>query len=178
MRVIPLLTLIVIIGFIYIYNTNRFQSLFLDDFYDDIAYIKFDVIRKNETISIPINHKYKTCYDLGITVPGKKFSAYPNEGPGQLRYKFISNGNLLIEGVTKRFSRHSIGGNDKHTILKLIVFDLPLRKQVDDLTIKLTVVEPFSFLEEYKGHTSIVINPNYSAKFGKCYNEKLRIEQP
>lgn len=151
--------------------------MFFDDYYDYIVESKYDVLHKGEQTSIDIKFKYRTCYDLGIAVPGQKFSAYTKEGPGKLKYEFISNDQILIKGITKPFTRHSSGGNDKYSILKLIVFDLPFQKQADDLTLRLTVVEPFSFLSEYKGNTSIVINPNYSAKFGKCYNETLRIEQ-
>ena len=46
-----------------------------------------------------------------------------------------------------------------------------------ELSLELEVVEPFSFMEEYKGQTSIVINPNYNPDFNECYDEDLRIEQ-
>lgn len=151
--------------------------MFFDDFYKNIIEMKFDILKKENKISIPIKYKYKTCYDLGIAVPGKHLMAYRKEGPGRLHYKFLSNGDLLTEGVTFPVSRHHMGGNDDYTTLKLMVFDLPIKGQSDDLILELEVIEPFSFISEYEGQTSIVINPNYETKVGGCYNESLRIIQ-
>ena len=73
--------------------------------------------------------------------------------------------------------KYSKGGYKGLSTLRLMVFDLPFRDEEDGLTLKLTVIKLFLFLEKYKGHTSVVVTPNYTAKFGECYNEELRIEQ-
>ncbi|SKA98671.1 hypothetical protein SAMN02745704_02941 [Paucidesulfovibrio gracilis DSM 16080] len=177
MRVLRFFTVLMVISAIFFYNTTWFQSMFSDDFYKNIAEIQFDVLHKGNTISIPIKYKYKTCYDLGIAVPGKHLMAYRKEGPGRLHYKFISDGNMLTEGFTRPVSRHNMGGNDDYTALLLMVFDLPLKENVRNVILELEVVEPFTFLAEYKGQTSIIINPNYEPKVGGCYNESLRIIQ-
>lgn len=59
----------------------------------------------------------------------------------------------------------------------LIVFDLPFAGE-PNVVLHLEVVEPFVGLSEFKGETSIVIDPDYNAKVCKCYNEDLRIEKP
>ena len=178
MRYLLALLLAVLLGFAYISSTIRFKSIFHDDFYHYIVNTPFDVTQKNETVIIPISHKYDICHDLGIDIPGNKFGAYPKYGPGKLRYKFISKEEILADGIIDVLSTHSLGGMNENTTILLMVFDLPFKENIDNLTLELTVVEPFSFLEEYKGQTSIVINPNYSDKFDKCYNDELKIEQP
>ena len=57
-----------------------------------------------------------------------------------------------------------------------MVFDLPFPAP-GDVILQLEVVEPFSFMKEYEGHTSIIINPDYCPKFDECYHEDLRINQ-
>lgn len=178
MRYLLVILLSLLLCFAYISGTIRFKSIFHDDFYSYIVNTPFDVTRKNETLSININNKYGVCHDLGIDIPGNKFGAYPKYGPGKLKYRFISKDKVLAEGVIDVLTTHSLGGMNNSTTILLMVFDLPFKGNINDLVLELTVIEPFSFLEEYKGQTSIVINPNYSDKFDKCYNEELRIEQP
>lgn len=166
-----------VISAVYFYNTTWFQSMFFDDFYKNIAEVRFDIFKNRNKILIPINYKYNTCYELDIAIPGKNLISYRKEGSGILHYKFLSNGSLLTEGVTYMVSRHHMGGNDDYTTLKLMVFNLPIKGQSDDLILELEVIEPFIFISEYEGQTSIIIKPNYETKVGGCYNESLRIIQ-
>lgn len=163
---------------VYFYNTIWFHSFFLyDSFYENIVDVSFDVTKKGESILIPIKYTYKTCYDLAIAVPGRELSDSRRTGKGQLGYVFISEGKVVADGITQPVSRHGWGGTDEVSIRNLMVFDLPFPGASKDLLLELTVLEPFSFMQEYKGQTSIVINPGYTPKFDKCYNEDLRIKQ-
>lgn len=168
-------TLILAIG-IYSYNTTWFQSMFNRNFYDNIVDVKLDVTKKGDKISIPLLFNHNGCYCLGIRVPGRELSDSLPTGRGTLRYQFVSSGTVVAEGVTQPVTRRGWGGNDKVSIRKLMVFDLPLPYASEDLILRLEVIEPFSFLNEYKGQTSIDIRSNYEPKAGKCYDEDLRIE--
>ena len=166
---------IVAVG-IYFYNTIWFQSLFNESFYNSIVNIKLDVTKKGEKISVPLLFKYDSCYCLGIKIPGREASDSLLTGKGVLRYQFILNETVVTEGVTQPVTRRGWGGDDEVSIRKLMVFDLPLPYGSKELTLRLEVIEPFSFLDGYKGQTSIDIRPNYEPKAGKCYDEDLRID--
>ena len=173
------LALVVIIGFVFFYNTIWFQSFFLyKEFYKNIVNVHFDVTQKDAVISIPIHYHYKTCYDLGVAVPESVFLHSDKTGKGKLGYKFISAGKLLADGITNPVSHFHWTGGDDFSKIVLMVFDLPFPGASSDLTLELEVIEPFSFMSKYKGQTSIIINPDYNADVGKCYNDKLRINQP
>ena len=89
-KILAVLLLLLAVA-VYVFNTNRFQAFFLvKSFYADIADMPFDVTRKGERITIPIKFKYKTCYDLGIKVPGRELSDTGMVGEGLLGYKFAS----------------------------------------------------------------------------------------
>lgn len=173
---IALIVLIAVGG--YFYSTNWFQSFFLtESFYKDIALVPFDIATKGEQTTIPINFKHKTCYTLGIQVPGTEAFHSKPTGKGRLEYKFITGGKVIAEGVTQPVPRKGWGGDDHVSIRKLMVFDLPFRGFSKELSVELEVVEPFGFIQGYRGQTSIVIRPNYEPKVGGCYNEDLRIAQ-
>lgn len=167
--------IILVASSIYIYNTMWFQSLFNDSFYNSIVDVPFDVTKKGSLISVPLKFNYKSCYCLGIKVPGRELSDSLRTGKGQLWYQFQSNGVVITEGVTQPVTRRGWGGNDLYSIRKLMIFDLPFPTASKELVLKLEVVEPFSFMKGYKGQTSIDIRPNYEPKAGKCYDEDLRI---
>lgn len=164
-------------GGVYFYNTNWFQAFFFNEtFYENIADVPFDVLKKGERISIPLKYKYSTCYDVAVAVPGRELSNSRKTGEGRLGYQFISNGEILASGITKPVVRRGWGGGDDTSIRSLVVFDLPFPAP-GDVILQLEVVEPFSFMKEYEGHTSIIINPDYCPKFDECYHEDLRINQ-
>lgn len=177
MKKLAIALVLLFAGGTHLYNSNWFQAFFHNkSFYKNIAEVSFDVTTKGEQIVIPINFKYNTCYELGIQLPRvKAFNSKPT-GKGQLGYRFVSDGKVVADGITRPVPRHGWGGDDHYSIRKLMVFDLPFPKVSHELYIELEVIEPFVFMEEYKRQTSIVISPNYEPKFNKCYNEDLRIE--
>jgi hypothetical protein len=165
-------------GGVYFYNTNWFQAFFRNEtFYETIADVPFDVLKKGERISIPLKYKYDTCYDVAVAVPGRELSDSRATGEGRLKYQFVSDGEILASGVTQPVVRRGWGGDDDVSIRPLMVFDLPFPEAPGDVILQLEVVEPFGFMQEYEGHTAIVINPDYTPKFDKCYHEDLRIDQ-
>ena len=164
------------VGSIYFYNTNWFQSSFIGSFYDPIAEVPLDVTMKGERISIPLKYEYETCYDLGVKVPGRELFVSRKTGKGLLKYKFVSDWNVVAEGITHPTNSRRWDVGDEMSVPLLLVFDLPFPGAANNLMLELEVVEAFSYLEEYKGQTSIIISPNYEPKVGKCYNENLRIE--
>ncbi|WP_319469498.1 hypothetical protein [uncultured Pseudodesulfovibrio sp.] len=96
-------------------------------------------------------------------------------GSGLLKYRFTSWGRLLAEGYTHEPNRHHLGLKQGITSINLLVFELPFPGAFGDLDMELEVVEPFNFLKPYSGKINCKINPDYSAKFGKCYNENLML---
>ncbi|WP_316897612.1 hypothetical protein [Pseudodesulfovibrio indicus] len=163
---------------VYVFNTNRFQAFFFNEtFYENIVDLPYDVLKKGERISIPLKYKYDTCYDVAVAVPGRELSDSRESGDGRLMYQFVSEGKILASGVTKPIVRRGWGGSDAISIRPLMVFDLPFSEAHGDVILQLEVVEPFLFMKEYEGHTTIVINPDYAPKFDKCYHEDLRIDQ-
>lgn len=170
------IVLFIVAGCIYSYNTIWFQSMFNGSFYDSLVDVPFDVLEKGERITLPIKYKHKTCYAVGVAVPGRELSDARKTGEGRLGYTFLSEGNILAHGVTQSVIGQGWSGDDHISIRPLMVFDLPFPKSTGDLVLELEVIEPFSFMEAYKGRTSIVIRPDYEPKVGKCYDEDLRIQ--
>ncbi|QJB55827.1 hypothetical protein [Pseudodesulfovibrio sp. zrk46] len=163
---------------IYLYNTNQFQAFFASkSFYANIVDVPFDVTSKGKQTTLPLKHKFNTCYDLSIAIPGREALDSRYEGKGQLAYQFISEGTVIADGITQPVHAQKWTGNERASICKLMVFDLPFPKASDDLVLRLEVTEPFDFLQEHKDNTFIVIAPNYSSKFDECYDEDLRITQ-
>lgn len=175
-RTILIAALTVTIG-IYAYNTPLFRSIFVSDaFFADIIQIPFDVLNKDETVSIPLRYKYDTYYELEIVVPGRELSDAYATGKGRLLYRFISNGKTLATGKTRQVGRHNWGGDDAVSRLAIMTFDLPFEGESDDLILELRVIEPFAFMSKYKGSLSIAVSPAYSPKVGNMH-EDLRIDQ-
>lgn len=168
--------LIIIAGCAYFYNTMWFQSIFNDSFYESLVDVPFNVLKKGEEITVPLKHKYKTCYEVGVAVPGRELSDSRKTGKGLLGYKFVFKGKILASGVTQPVVGQGWSGDDHISIRPLMVFDLPFPGAPGELVLTLEVIEPFSFMEKYKGETSIIIRPNYEPKVGKCYDEDLRIQ--
>ncbi|WFS63400.1 hypothetical protein LF599_04345 [Pseudodesulfovibrio thermohalotolerans] len=175
MKKLAAIVIIVFSGCLYLYNTIWFQSMFDDAFYTNIVDIPFNITRKGEKITVPLKFKSTVCYSLAVKVPWREELNWDSEGKGLLKYRFFSGKNLITEGVTLPVSRHAWGGNDIFSWCKLMVFDLPFPHNPKNLTLNVEVIEPFSFLERYNGHTSLIIRPNYEPKIGACYNENLRI---
>lgn len=168
--------LCLVLGSMYLYNTNWFQSFFLyDRFYEDIYNAPFDVTKKGASISIPLKYKYRTCYRLAIAVPDKNIFHERRAGYGLLAYKFISKNKVLAEGYTHVPTRRDLMLKRGITSINILVFDLPFLGAGEDLTLHLEVREPFRDLEPYAGNINCKINPDYNADFGKCYNEDLKI---
>ena len=150
--------------------------MFNDSFYESLADVPFNILKKGEKKTVQLNGRYKTCYEVGIAVPGRELSDSRKTGKGLLGYQFASKGKILASGVTQPVVGQGWSGNDHISIRPLMVFDLPFPGASDELVLTLEVIEPFSFMKEYKGKTSIIIRPNYEPKVGKCYDEDLRIQ--
>jgi hypothetical protein len=96
MKVLLTISLCIILGGMYLYNTNWFQSSFLyKQFYQPICDTPFDATKKGKTLSIPLKYKYHTCYDLALTVPDKNVFHERLIGSGLLAYRFLSDGKVL-----------------------------------------------------------------------------------
>lgn len=177
MKGLIIFLLCLVLGGVFFYNSNWFQSFFLyDRFLENIVDIPFDVTKKGETISIPLKHKFNTCYELNVAVPDKNLYHDTTVGPGTLKYRFISGKQVVAEGLTFPPARQNFTLYRGVTLIAIMVFDLPIPGAGNDLTLELTVETPMAFLNEYAGKLKCSIRPNYSAKAGGCYDEELRID--
>ncbi|CCH48501.1 protein of unknown function [Pseudodesulfovibrio piezophilus C1TLV30] len=177
MKGLKIFLICIVLGGVFVYNTNWFQSFFLyNRFLESIADVPFDVTKKGETISIPLKHKFNTCYELNVAVPDKNIFHDNIVGPGALRYRFVSGGKILAKGFTFPAVRQHLTLYRGVTLITILVFDLPTPGAGNDVSLELTVDTPMAFLNKYAGKIKCNIRPNYSAKAGGCYNEELRIE--
>jgi hypothetical protein len=133
------------------------------------------VTKKGETISISLKHKFYTCYELNVGVPDKYIFHRGIVGPGALRYRFISRGQIIKEGLTVPAELNHLTLYRGVTLITILVFDLPFPGAGSDVSLELTVDTPMTFLNEYAGKIRCSIRPNYSADRGGC-DEELRID--
>lgn len=163
----------------YFISSAWFQAVFFtDNFYKNIASEPFDVTTEGETVTLPIhNYTFPTCYDLSIAVPGSKFFHDGLVGNGCLAYSFESNGRVIYEGITNQLSGRHRNLYKNNSSISLLVFDLPFIGASHDLVLRLTVLEPMTFLNNYRGSITAQVNPDYSPKRSGCYNEELKIHR-
>lgn len=176
MKGLKIFLLCLVLGGVFFYNSNWFQSFFLyNRFYENIVDVPFDVTKKGETISISLKHKFNTCYELNVGVLDKYIFHRGTVGPGALRYRFISRGQVIKEGLTFPAERNNLTLYRGVTLITILVFDLPFPGAGSDVSLELTVDTPMTFLNEHAGKIKCSIRPNYSADRGGC-DEELRID--
>lgn len=101
MKGLKIFLLCLVLGAVYFYNTNWFQAFFMGDrFHQEIYSASFDVTKKGEKLTIPIKYKIKTCYSLALEVPDNNLYHDTTAGQGVLRYRFVSKGQTIAEGLT------------------------------------------------------------------------------
>lgn len=176
MKGLKIFLVCLVLGGVYFYNSNWFQSFFLyNRFYENIADVPFEVTNKGEMISIPIKHKFNTCYELSVVVPDKNVFHDRLVGPGTFKFRFISKGKTLDEGFTYPPAPQHFTLYRGVTLIPILVFDLPFSGAGSDLSLELTVETPMTFLDGYAGRLKCSIRPNYSAEAGGCFDEELRM---
>lgn len=158
---------------VFLYNSNWFQSFFLyNRFYENIVDVPFDVTEKGETTTISLKHKFNTCYELNVGIPDKYIFHRGIVGPRALRYRFISRGKVIKEGLTFPAKQKNLTLYRGITLISVLVFDLPFPGAgSDDVSLELTVDTPMTFLNEYAGKIKCSIRPNYSAEEGAAMKD-------
>ncbi|SMF26204.1 hypothetical protein [Desulfovibrio gilichinskyi] len=149
-----------IVGAYMIYSSNVFQSyIFPQQFYADISSGKLDPTIKNESITIPIHYKYNTRYALYLSIPTMFNQDVFKRTNGVIKYKFISKGNILEEGVTIPPSKADYLSWKDETFAAILKFDLPFPKAENDLLLELKVLTPLVALDKYSGSIRYSICP-------------------
>ncbi|SDL49038.1 hypothetical protein SAMN05660337_3081 [Maridesulfovibrio ferrireducens] len=144
-----------------IYNTNVFQAYFMSDqYYKSIFEGSFDASIKGERLLIPISFKYKTEYDLLISIPKNDKKCFFSE-KGALNYKFTSRGKILEEGITKSPSNtaHYCASSEGPLSALLLRFNLPFPEAGDDLVLVLEAVNPLKSFSKYSGSIICTVEP-------------------
>jgi hypothetical protein len=159
-----------------LYNSNWFHSVFFpNDFYKDVYSVEYDTTKVGESVSIPLKYNFNTCYALEMAVHDKKLFYSRASLNGMLRYRFMSKGLVVAEGLTQRPNNRYMIFYRGMTSIIIMTFDLPFVDNGDELTLNLEVVEPMAFLEPFSGNIVCRVKPSYDAKLGKCHGEALRI---
>ncbi|WP_051676957.1 hypothetical protein [Maridesulfovibrio frigidus] len=144
-----------------IYYTNFFQAHFVSDqYYKSIFESPFDVSKKGERLLIPIIFKYRTEYDLIISIPKNDKKCFFSE-KNTLKYKFTSGGKILKEGVTYSPSNASHYSASREGPLSaiLLTFNLPFHEAEDGLVLVLEVVKPLTSFRKYSGSIICTVEP-------------------
>ncbi|OEU66614.1 MAG: hypothetical protein BA863_18440 [Desulfovibrio sp. S3730MH75] len=153
-----ILVLIVIFS---IYYTNFFQAHFVSDqYYKSIFESPFDVSKKGGRLLIPISFKYRTKYDLIISISKNDKRCFFSE-KSPLNYRFTSRGKVLEEGVTYSpvNASHYCASSEGPLSAILLTFDLPFPGAEDDLVLVLEVVKPLTSFSKYSGSIICTVEP-------------------
>ncbi|MBI9078787.1 MAG: hypothetical protein JEY79_03490 [Pseudodesulfovibrio sp.] len=154
---------ILLVGAFVLFNSNWFQAFFLyEHFYEKIYCAPFDVTKKGESIIIPIQFKYNTSYGLALSVPDRYALDSLKKDNGQIKYRFISKGHVLKEGMTIPPIRENTTFTNNTSSVDILIFDLPLPGAEKDLTLELVVLSPMTFFNDYSGLITCFINPYYN----------------
>ena len=144
-----------------IYYTNFFQAHFVSDqYYKNIFEGPFDVSQEGERLLIPISFKYKTEYDLLISIPKDDIMCFYSE-KNDLNYRFTSKGKILEEGVTFPLSDTSYycASSEGPLSATLLKFSLPFPEAEEDLVLVLEVVNPLTSFRKYSGSIICTVRP-------------------
>ncbi len=153
------LTLIIIFS---IYNTNFFQANFTpNQYYKPIFEAPFDPSKKGERLLIPITFKYRTEYELLISIPKDDIMCFYNTN-GTLNYRFTSRGKILEEGRTKSPSKTTSYSASSEGPLSAVLlrFNLPFPEAANDLVLVLEVVNPLTSFSKYSGSIMCIVRPS------------------
>ncbi|SDK43374.1 hypothetical protein SAMN05660337_0435 [Maridesulfovibrio ferrireducens] len=132
-----------------------------DRYYKPIFEGHFDAAKKGERLSIPINFKYKTEYDLLISIPKDDIKSFYSE-KGTLNYKFTSKGKILEKGTTLSPSNtvsYSASINGPLSAV-LLTFNLPFPGAGDDLVLVIEAINPLTALNKYSGSILCTVEPS------------------
>lgn len=166
----------IIISLLAIYNSNIFQSfIFPKKFYAPIIEKKFDVTKNGTTIVLPVKHKYIEPHCLYISVPdpdaftqliirNNTLDFNFSKETGILKYKFISDGVTLDEGITIQPQRKYLLESTTSSSISILEFNLPYKNSSDNLELHLQVIEPMIFLSKYSGEITCNIRPETDYK--------------
>ncbi|SMF26199.1 hypothetical protein [Desulfovibrio gilichinskyi] len=144
-----------------LYNTNVFQAYFMSDqYYKTIFEGPFDPSKKGERLLIPITFKYKTEYDLLISIPKDDIKCFYN-AKGTLNYRFTSRGKILKEGQTLSPSNtgYYCASSEGPLSAILLKFNLPFPGAANDLILVLEAVNPLTSFSKYSGEIWCTVEP-------------------
>ncbi|WP_031482137.1 hypothetical protein [Maridesulfovibrio frigidus] len=144
-----------------VYSTNVFKAYFMSDkYYESIFEGSFDPSIKGASVKINLKNKYDAEYSLFIIVP-EHLSVELRTEKEVLRYKFVSNGKTLKEGLTDcPFGAMGYSSsNDNYCSALLLNFTLPYPGAAEGVVLELQAENPMSSLKKYEGEIMLSIMP-------------------
>ena len=112
---------------------------------------EFNFWEKGYSKTIQFNPKYAEIYSIGIITPRENLPA-TYKYSGALKLEIYSKNRLLYESTITQPKAIFYREHDTNFIKEIVFedFEVPLKGRRSDLRLKLTVIEPDSYLEKYK----------------------------
>lgn len=111
--------------------------------------------------------KYRDIYELSVTAPNNTISSGWGKDQkekdifnGKLKIEIFANGAKLSENIAANWERATFQSDnlDYITSYSLFYFPIPINNfQIQKSKIRITVVEPYNFFEQYKNDTKLEI---------------------
>jgi hypothetical protein len=160
--IISVLVLRLMIGFIPLpIGIRHFINMLVapKESYAPIIVDKFLFHERGFTKTYILNPKHLDIYEVGVLFEkGGIESTYKYKG--KIKFEFYWKDTFLFDGIVTTFDSALYEQNDmsKYRQISLFKFDVPLqRKYIEDISLKLTVLEPDQILERYKDLSNLYI---------------------
>ena len=151
------------VGFWHIYH----MATMPEDLFSPLFTDTFEFHTKGFSEEYDLNPKYRDIYEVSITstddtIPSHwgKEKQNKNEVKGKIKIELFANETKLSENIATNWRRATFQKDNLnfYKSVSLIDFPIPIRNfKTQPTTIKITVIEPYTVLEEYKENIKLEV---------------------
>lgn len=164
-KIIFVIFLVAIAGW-HLHKSNEFAVWFnSDNFYRPIYSAAFDIARPGFTVQAHLSQNYDVTHGFFLEFPCDSYdlrSVYDLDGI--IRYTFWSKGVVLKSEQIPLPSRPMGGFKKGKRNFVLFTFELPYAKDVNNLTLEVTLLSPITQLLPYADSVKCKVAPAYWPK--------------
>jgi len=158
--------LIIIVSCLWaIWRSNYFAANFrTETFYKPIFSQDFDVMKEGSTINTLLKPSFHVRHGFFLVFPCTNWFSTTDNLDGQIKYSFLSNGEIIETKTMDIPARLMAGYNGKKCDVVLFTFDLPYKRVTGPISLKVTLLSPITKLAQYRDVIRCEVAPAYWPK--------------